>query len=148
MTFFRNIDHFTNIQQMYCNAACFTEISDEKSMRTITANKGLWTNFCPPFLIFIKFWMVSLKKSNVNKTVYLLTENVYHYDLRLLIIFRKLVFFFFKTYLNGIISSSVQNNVNVIFTSYFAFTYVLVHIMILSKVLKHVIYLNNPPDWL
>lgn len=54
--------------------------------------------------------------------------------------------FFFKTYLNGIISVSVQNNVNVIFTSYFAFTYVLVHIMILSKVLKHVIYLNYPPD--
>lgn len=83
----------TNIQQMHCNVACFTEISDEKSMRTITANEGLWTNFCPPSLIFIKFWMTSFKKSNLNKTVYLLTENVYHFDLRLLIIFRKLFFF-------------------------------------------------------
>lgn len=45
MTFLRNIDHSTIIQQICnkldCNVACFIVISDEKSMQTKTANKGL-----------------------------------------------------------------------------------------------------------
>lgn len=81
---------------MYCNVVCFIEISDEKSMWIIIVNKGLWINFCLFFFIFIKFWMVLLKKLNVNKIVYFLIENVYYYDFRLFIIFWKLVFFFFK----------------------------------------------------
>lgn len=99
MTFFRNIDHSQTYNKCTVTLHVLLKSVIKKSMRTITANKGLWTNFCPPSPIFIKFWMTSFKKSNLNKTVYLLTENVYHFDLRLLIIFQKLFFFFWKTLL-------------------------------------------------